>query len=130
MVNAKAVNTRMPNSSRLVIQDGSGVRICYQFVSYIATLKISPAQHCSIALVSLCTAKTIKAYFLEGKLPLNGLVCPIDEPLFPPASSNSSDSGNWLNVSSAEDVQLLETIREFGNKMVPYLSGHGRIRIL
>ncbi|KAF7331529.1 Abhydrolase-4 domain-containing protein [Mycena kentingensis (nom. inval.)] len=44
------------------------------------------AGHCSLSAPSTCTAKIIRAYFLEGKLPEPGTVCDIDRPVFPVAA--------------------------------------------
>ncbi|KZP13352.1 alpha/beta-hydrolase [Athelia psychrophila] len=35
--------------------------------------------HCSIAAPSICTAKNVRAYFYEGKLPEEGTICNVDE---------------------------------------------------
>ncbi|KAH8111001.1 Alpha/Beta hydrolase protein [Phellopilus nigrolimitatus] len=110
--NARAVNEMMPQSTRLVIQDGSG--------------------HCSTAMSSLCTARTLRAYFLEGELPENGLVCATDEVLFPPKPTVDSDSSVlWLNKSgsqmySAEDVRLLKIVQALGRELEPYIGGFKR----
>ncbi|TDL20711.1 hypothetical protein BD410DRAFT_841140 [Rickenella mellea] len=97
---ARKVNEYLNDSSRLVIQDGSG--------------------HCSIAMASLCTIKIIRDYFLHGKLPQNGVICPVDEILFPP----SSGSADQLNVPregiSDEDKMLLKNVQELGDVVIPF----------
>ncbi|THH10350.1 hypothetical protein EW145_g1383 [Phellinidium pouzarii] len=111
--NARAVNKMMPESTRLIVQDGSG--------------------HCSSAMSSLCTAKALRAYFLEGKLPENGLFCETDEELFPPKTSNMTGSGlMWmknavLQTYSKEDMQLLETMRALGRELEPYVGSFKRL---
>ncbi|GJE89473.1 alpha/beta hydrolase [Phanerochaete sordida] len=41
------------------------------------------AGHGSLAATSLCTAKAIRAYFKDGKLPPNGTVCGVESRMFP-----------------------------------------------
>lgn len=75
---------------------------------------------------SLCTSKAIRAYFSEGVLPENGIVCPTDEVLFPPPPSDAADSLYWLSADpvslSAEDLELLETSRALGQALEPFTS--------
>jgi len=101
--NAVVVNKLLSNSSRLVVHQGSG--------------------HCSLAMVSACTVKTIRGYLLEGVLPPNGLLCPVDEKLFPDKKAGFGRP-DWLEesslVESAEDIQLLETIRLLGRELSPF----------
>ncbi|TDL24013.1 alpha/beta-hydrolase [Rickenella mellea] len=110
LANAKSVNNMLGDSSRLIIQDGSG--------------------HCSLAMASLCTAKALKGYFLEGKLPPNGLICPTDEKLFPPPPANASDTMVWLQemqeTLSEEDLKLLDNIKELGQDLAPFVSSFKR----
>ena len=40
------------------------------------------SQHSSLAQGSLCTTKSIRAYFVNGTLPQPGTVCDVDVPLF------------------------------------------------
>jgi len=112
--NAIAVNKMMPHSSRLIIQDGSG--------------------HCSSAMTSLCTSKAIREYFVEGKLPPNGLMCSTDEKLFPPKESASLGGPAWLNSApemySAEDMKLLESTRALGMELEQFASAFKRPRAL
>jgi len=114
VVNARKVNGLLSNSSRLIVQDGSG--------------------HCSVAMTSVCTFKAIKGYLLRGELPPDGLVCSTDERLFPPSSPEETDNGSmlWLKASaeaySEEDLHLLASIRELGKRIEPFLSSFTRHR--
>lgn len=67
-------------------------------------------------MASLCTTKAVREYFVNGKLPPNGLRCDTNEVLFPP--KNSADSELWLSdmedTLSEEDKKLLESARELG----------------
>lgn len=78
----------------------------------------------------MCTSKAIREYFLDGKLPENGIVCPTDEVLFPP--TNSSDSMVWMSSAaqaySADDLLLLENFRELGKELTPFVSSFKRLR--
>lgn len=43
-----------------------------------AVLEIDGSGHGSVSLVSICTLATTAAYFVNGTLPMNGTVCPVD----------------------------------------------------
>ncbi|KAF9020091.1 alpha/beta-hydrolase [Hymenopellis radicata] len=79
------VNSLMPESSVLLIQDGPG--------------------HCSVAMQSLCTLKTIRNYY-AGILPENGTVCGVDNPTFPDPDSEMKEM-----QMSEEDRRLVEAGR-------------------
>ena len=86
-------------------------------------------------MTSLCTGKAIHAYFNAGILPPNGLICQTDEVLFPPKSDKSSVSSlDWLDIQgnsySAEDLELLNTLRELGTALEPFVSSFKRPRAL
>ena len=74
-------------------------------------------------MASLCTARAIKEYFLEGKLPVNGLVCPTDEELF--STAMSDEGAFWLTESQnypEDDLKLLDTVRGLGEAIYPSVS--------
>ncbi|KAJ3995923.1 hypothetical protein F5050DRAFT_1823248 [Lentinula boryana] len=79
------VNSLMPHSSVIIIQDGPG--------------------HCSIFMPSLCTAKIQRGYF-AGEMPKNGTVCPVDVATFP-----GEESGKHIQALSADDQELLEALK-------------------
>lgn len=70
--------------------------------------------HCSTAMSSLCTARTIRDYFVKGKLPDHDLVCKTDEVLFPPPASAAGSSSPFSAAVqgaaawSVEDRELME----------------------
>ncbi|KZT62528.1 alpha/beta-hydrolase [Calocera cornea HHB12733] len=80
-------------SATLLIQDGFG--------------------HCSYAHPSLCTAKTVAAYFLEGKVPAYGTVCSSPEEYLFPESGATDD---FLSALSMEDRELLQAWEKLGDR--------------
>jgi len=99
--NAISVNKMLSKSSRLIVHQGSG--------------------HCSLALASVCTARTIRGYLLDGDLPPSGLLCPVDEKLFPTEKNPGFNRPEWLResslVDSPDDIKLLESIRHLGKEL-------------
>ena len=74
-------------------------------------------------MASLCTARAVKEYFLEGKLPEYGLVCPTDEELF--STAMSDEGAFWLTEFqnySEDDLKLLESARGLGEAIYPSVS--------
>ncbi|KIP02216.1 hypothetical protein PHLGIDRAFT_305697 [Phlebiopsis gigantea 11061_1 CR5-6] len=73
------------------------------------------AGHCTLAATSLCTAKAIREYFREGKLPENGTVCEIEDSIFPTGKENVKMLSNedqaimaaWSDLSSRFEVPRL-----------------------
>ena len=132
MVNAKTVNKLLPDS-RLVIQDGAGVRP--PFLPLASPTAYPASQHCSLALVSLCVGKVVREYFIDGTLPENGKVCPITEVLFPEPQvsilEGESDDGRlWgaenAQAMSGEDLVLLGKLRAFGEIASEHVRGFKR----
>ncbi|KAJ7598799.1 Alpha/Beta hydrolase protein [Mycena floridula] len=87
------INSLMPNSSILVIQDGPG--------------------HCSLTFPSLCTIKVGRQYF-AGEMPANGTVCQVDRLTFP----DDKDQDLHLEALSTSDRELLEAAQEVGRWMM------------
>ncbi|KAJ7598797.1 Alpha/Beta hydrolase protein [Mycena floridula] len=87
------INSLMPNSSILVIQDGPG--------------------HCSLTFPSLCTIKLGRQYF-AGEMPANGTVCQVDRSTFP----DEKDQDLHLEALSTSDRELLEAAQEVGRWMM------------
>jgi hypothetical protein len=57
-------------------------------------LTYADIQHTSHAVASLCTARHVRAYLADGRLPAVGTVCEADEPAFaeaPPAGLAPAD---------------------------------------
>ncbi|KAI0917846.1 hypothetical protein AcV5_002682 [Taiwanofungus camphoratus] len=62
--------------------------------------------HCSISSPSLCTAKHVRAYFLNGTLPEEGTVCEPDElPFVGVVNREETD------IMSTDDKELLDALR-------------------
>ncbi|KAF7331462.1 hypothetical protein MKEN_00024900 [Mycena kentingensis (nom. inval.)] len=98
--NGLLVNSMMPESSRLIIQDGPG--------------------HVSLSMPTLCTQKLIRGYF-AGDIPANGTTCETEYSYFPSKSPMALDTEQGsaaaqipLQVLSAEDVVLLESAKTVG----------------
>ncbi|GJE90064.1 alpha/beta hydrolase [Phanerochaete sordida] len=73
------------------------------------------AGHCSLAATSICTAKAIREYFREGKLPKNGTVCGVESTIFPSYSEAQS-----VEALQGEDRKIVEAWRELrGSFEVP-----------
>ncbi|KAF7290832.1 hypothetical protein MIND_01324400 [Mycena indigotica] len=83
------INSLMPESSRIIIQDGPG--------------------HCSLAITTLCTAKLVRDYY-AGKLPENGTICATDYDFFPPKNETEV-----ISMLSTEDARLLESTKVIGS---------------
>ncbi|KAI0645977.1 alpha/beta-hydrolase [Trametes meyenii] len=60
--------------------------------------------HCSLSAPSLCTAKHVRAYFMNGTLPEPGTVCEVDELPF-------VGSAKDVRAMSAEDAELLDALK-------------------
>ncbi|KAJ7181518.1 hypothetical protein C8R43DRAFT_869680 [Mycena crocata] len=84
------INALMPESTRLIIQDGPG--------------------HCSTAIPTLCTMKLVRDYY-AGTLPENGTMCATEYTFFPDPADAVSAVGGGLG---AEDVRLMESARAVG----------------
>lgn len=76
----------------------------------------------------MCTVSAIKAYLLRGELPENGIVCPVDERLFPPPTGEIRTSRpEWLTDGqfSAEDLRVLDAWKDLGQHMEPFVGRFG-----
>ncbi|KAF8146414.1 hypothetical protein K438DRAFT_1869647 [Mycena galopus ATCC 62051] len=83
------INSLMPDSTRIIIQDGPG--------------------HCSTATPTLCTRKLVREYY-AGILPENGTMCDISYTFFP----DRSKSDSTLVGLNAEDTKLMNSARTVG----------------
>ncbi|BGP48868.1 hypothetical protein JCM10450v2_004747 [Rhodotorula kratochvilovae] len=79
------------DSATLVVQDGFG--------------------HCSLAQPSLCTAKTIRSYFLDGVVPSYNTRCASDEGFIFPHPGNDT----LVAALSAEDAELRSAVWELAH---------------
>lgn len=69
--------------------------------------------HCTVASPSLCTAKAVRAYFVNGTLPEPGTVCEPEELPF-------VGKGAELKTLSREDAELLEALEAL-KEAIPHL---------
>lgn len=86
-------------------------------------------------MTSLCTGKAIRAYFLDDKLPENGLWCETDEVLFPPKAPDVAASVDaWFKEPASsypeDDLRLLSMLRDLGQILEPYVGDFRRPRSL
>ncbi|KAJ7605358.1 hypothetical protein DFH06DRAFT_1252907 [Mycena polygramma] len=81
------INSLMPNSTRMIIQDGPGVRVAFPrfYGNYFATL------------------------------PENGMMCETEYTFFPDPSEAEADS-TFVGLN-AEDAKLLDSVREVGEML-------------
>ncbi|GJE96256.1 alpha/beta hydrolase [Phanerochaete sordida] len=80
-------------------------------------LQQDSAGHCTIAATSLCSAKAIRDYFREGKLPQNGTICSVDSSIFPSNAlteklqtlegEDREVMGAWMDISAAHKIPML-----------------------
>ncbi|EJD44690.1 hypothetical protein AURDEDRAFT_152061 [Auricularia subglabra TFB-10046 SS5] len=85
------------------------------FTDAVVLTQNSPG-HCSIAAPSLCTVKTVRAYFRDGTLPAPGTVCDVDQDVFP------ADGGKKAKALGENDLRLLEAARDLSARFsVPRL---------
>ncbi|TBU61585.1 alpha/beta-hydrolase [Dichomitus squalens] len=70
--------------------------------------------HCSLSSPSLCTARHVREYFINGTLPEEGAVCGVDE--LPFIGSVQGD----VQTLSSEDAELLDALRDAATAMPVY----------
>ncbi|KAI0746091.1 alpha/beta-hydrolase [Earliella scabrosa] len=66
--------------------------------------------HCSMSSPSLCTAKQVREYFVNGTLPKEGATCEVDELPFVGRTQN-------VRALSTADQELLEALRNIAGSM-------------
>ncbi|KAJ7032679.1 hypothetical protein C8F04DRAFT_1040285 [Mycena alexandri] len=84
------INSLMPDSTRIIIQDGPG--------------------HCSTAIPTPCTMRLVREYF-AGILPENGTICDTSYTFFPDPSQTGDAALVGLTL---EDMRLWESARDLG----------------
>lgn len=100
----------------MLTQNSSGVRSHFSYNGNSANPEIR-RQHGSISAPSLCTIEHIRAYFTDGKLPEEGTICEVSEPIFKPSSSSSNGNQGeeekmfTFTESGDSDVQLREAVQ-------------------
>ncbi|KAH7334293.1 TAP-like protein-domain-containing protein [Rhizoctonia solani] len=89
----------------------SAVKMSRGFGSESASLLVQQGfGHTSIAHPSLCTAKNIHDYFLDGKVPKNGTRCTPEPGWIYPTSSTSSKRSMFIK----RDREILEAVEKIG----------------
>jgi hypothetical protein len=71
------------------------------------------AGHCSLAAVSLCTAKTVRDYFRDGVVPEKGKECEIESRMF-----NEPVEAQGL---SEDDQKLRAAVQELSRNFQPLM---------
>ncbi|KAF7302960.1 hypothetical protein MKEN_01258600 [Mycena kentingensis (nom. inval.)] len=84
------INSLMPDSSIIIIQDGPG--------------------HCSTAIPTLCTQQLIRDYY-AGVMPANGTLCATQYDFFP---DHKLEPDSQAAFATQADVRLLESTRVIG----------------
>ena len=72
---------------------------------------------------SICTAKAVRAYFIDGELPEKGTFCEADLPAFEVAGAGGPGAGNETakspkkrGLENKEDLKLLERMLKYASK--------------
>ncbi|KAK1222191.1 hypothetical protein PQX77_014975 [Marasmius sp. AFHP31] len=72
--------------------------------------------HGSVNAPSVCTAKAIRAYFINGTLPEEGTICPMDGSPFDPKETEASGQTESKRDLSSDDGHLLEHLRRLARR--------------
>ncbi len=67
-------------------------------------------QHSSMSAPSTCTAGHVREYFLNGTLPAEGVVCPVDGPIFSAQKSSTLEARQV--EGEGQILQVLERLRQ------------------
>ena len=94
--------------SVVLTQDSAGVSL---LTALVCASQPTSEQHCSSAAASLCTAKAIREYFRDGKLPAAGTVCKHESTIFP------SKSRVVEARLSGEDKEIMDVWRELSGSI-------------
>ncbi|KAJ8092886.1 hypothetical protein PM082_023519 [Marasmius tenuissimus] len=85
-------------------------KVSQQFPGSVVLEQHSPG-HCSSAAPSVCTAKAVREYFVNGTLPERGTVCPMDgSPFDDPAPITNSTMRRDLMSSENELAEALHNL--------------------
>ncbi|KAK1226883.1 hypothetical protein PQX77_010130 [Marasmius sp. AFHP31] len=105
------------NTADPVTPLGAATNTSSTFPGSVVLTQDSPG-HCSINAPSVCTAKAIRAYFINGTLPEEGTVCPMDGSPFDPKEMDetSGQTESKRDTSSEADGYLLEHLRRLARR--------------
>ncbi|KAL0058269.1 hypothetical protein AAF712_015057 [Marasmius tenuissimus] len=84
-----------------------------QFPGSVVLEQNSPG-HASVSVPSVCTAKVVREYFVNGTLPEQGTICPMDGTLFDDPSATNATLRR--DLMSAEDAELADAMQELARK--------------
>ncbi|GAA6058896.1 hypothetical protein JCM10212_002848 [Sporobolomyces blumeae] len=88
-----------PESATLLVQNGFG--------------------HCSVAHPSTCTAKTVRAYFLDGEVPRSNTTCDADPKfLFPAGTATRAVAQDGEGSQSGEDDELRSALARLAERTI------------
>lgn len=71
--------------------------------------------HSTFAAPSLCTARHVRGYFVDGTVPEEGMVCEVDE--LPFVGDVVGEHGASTQALSVEDAELLDTLKLLSREM-------------
>ncbi|CAE6538282.1 unnamed protein product [Rhizoctonia solani] len=99
----------------------SGVKMSSGFGNQSATLLIQHGYgHCSSANPSLCTAKNVRDYFLDGKVPPNGTQCTSEPGYIYPTNATNTTSKRSLNKREQGLIAAMDKMRTIRAKLMPF----------
>ncbi|KAK1226312.1 hypothetical protein PQX77_010715 [Marasmius sp. AFHP31] len=88
-------------------------KVSQQFSGSVVLEQNSPG-HGSVNAPSVCTAKVVREYFVNGTLPEQGTICPMDgTPFDDPSATNTTLRRDLM---SEEDVELAYALQELARK--------------
>ncbi|KAK1235214.1 hypothetical protein PQX77_001569 [Marasmius sp. AFHP31] len=94
----------------------AGKKVSQQFPGSVVLEQNSPG-HCSVSAPSVCTAKIVREYFVNGTLPDQGTVCPMDGRPFDGRSA--TDAILKRDLMSGEEAELSDAMQELARKYSP-----------
>ncbi|KAF7791738.1 hypothetical protein EIP86_002762 [Pleurotus ostreatoroseus] len=82
------------------------------------------AGHCSLSATSACTARAVRAYFRDGKLPEPDTVCEVESEMFPKGDS-AYHTEAWLSDVPEDEREAVKAWRELSETFEPPMYGWG-----
>ncbi|KAF8876145.1 alpha/beta hydrolase fold-domain-containing protein [Infundibulicybe gibba] len=108
-------NTSFP---LLLVGNTAAKKMSRGFSGSVVLTQDSPG-HCSISGPSTCTQKYVRDYFVDGKLPPDGEVCPVVRTPFPKQEARDVEDQTSFNSEaiSLEDRELLDAIEQIHSSL-------------
>ncbi|KAJ8092911.1 hypothetical protein PM082_023545 [Marasmius tenuissimus] len=91
----------------------AGKKVSKQFPGSVVLEQNSPG-HCSVSAPSVCTAKIVREYFVDGTLPDQGTICPMDGMPFDDSSAKNAILRR--DLMSTEDAELADAMQGLARK--------------